>query len=308
MLTTVVFRIAVGASLAVGLSAALLSGVASAGGNTGGCTDSGQTVNCGAGAGGQPGSDGGDGAGATLTSGGGGGASAPPQCPDFVPYSVAIPGGGDGGPPPAGAPQPGAWYVNLCAQGGVQGMATGVEWFATGQVPGTPPPDPALVGAQAASQLRLSSPSLVLSPSDSGYVNLAEWLWIDPSIWHPLTTTAQACNAGGCTTASATATPSYVTRSTGDGSTVTCNGPGTAYNTALPADAQSTSCLHTYTQTSAGQPSPDGNPNDAAFPITATVTWTVTWAGPDGSAGALPSLTTEGRSSLKVAQIESVNN
>ena len=126
-------------------------------------------------------------------------------------------------------------------------MATGVEWFATGQVPGTPPPDPAVVGAQAASELRLSSPSLVLSPSNSGYVNLAEWLWIDPSIWHPFTTTAQACNAGGCTTASATATPAYVTWSTGDGSTVTCNGPGTAYNTALPADAQSTACSHTYT-------------------------------------------------------------
>ena len=49
-------------------------------------------------------------------------------------------------------------------------------------------------------------------------------------------------------------------------------------------------------ETSAGQPSPDGNPNDAAFPITATVTWSVAWAGPDGSAGALPSLTTEGTS------------
>jgi hypothetical protein len=166
-------------------------------------------------------------------------------------------------------------------------MATGVEWFATGQVPGTPPPDPAVVGAQAASELRLSSPSLVLSPSNSGYVNLAEWLWIDPS---------------------ATATPAHVTWSTGDGSTLTCNGPGTVYNTAFPADAQSTGCSHTYTQTSAGQPSPDANPNDAAFPVTATVTWTVAWAGPDGSAGALPSLTTEGTSSLKVAQIESVNN
>ena len=144
-------------SLAIAVAPAPAFAGTGTGGGSGGCTDSGQTVNCGAGAGGQPGSGGGDGAGATLTSGGGG-ASAPPQCPDFVPYSVAIPGGGDGGPPPAGAPQPGAWYVNLCAQGGVQGMATGVEWFATGQVPGTPPPDPAVVGAQAASELR--SPAL----------------------------------------------------------------------------------------------------------------------------------------------------
>ena len=198
--------------------------------------------------------------------------------------------------------------MNLCAEGTAQGMATGVEWFATGQVPGTPPPDPAVVGAQAASELQLSSPSLVLSPSSTGYVHLAEWLWIDPSIWHPFTTTAQACTAGGCTTASATATPAYVTWSSGDGATLTCNGPGTAYNTALPATSQSTYCSHTYTETSAGQPTPNGNPNDAAFPITATVTWTVRWTGPAGSGGSLPSLTTRGTTSLKVAQIESVNN
>ncbi len=99
-----------------------------------------------------------------------------------------------------------------------------------------------------------------------------------------------------------------MTWSTGDGSTVTCNGPGTAYDTALPADAQSTDCSHTYTETSAGQPSPDGNPNDAAFPITATVTWSVAWAGPDGSAGAPAQPHHPGSDSLEVAQIESVNN
>jgi hypothetical protein len=198
--------------------------------------------------------------------------------------------------------------VDLCAVGNAMSMATGLAWFGTGQVPGTPPPDPATVGAEAASGLRLPEPSLTLSPATTAYVNLAEWLRIDPSVWHSFTTSAQACTAGGCTTASATATPSYVTWSTGDGSTVTCNGPGTAYNEAIPADAQSTSCSHTYTTTSAGQPTPDGNPNDAAFPVTATVTWTVAWSGPDGSAGALPSLTTEATTSLKVAQIESVNN
>ena len=221
------------------------------GGGSGGCTDSGQTVDCGSGVDGQPGSSGGTGGDATPVSDGGG--STAPQCPDYVPYSVAVPGGGDGGPPPAGAPQPGAWYVNLCAQGGVQGMATGVEWFATGAVPNVPPPDPAVVGAEAASELRLSSPSLVLSPSNSGYVNLAEWLWIDPSIWHSLCTTAQACNAGGCTAATATATPAYVTWNTGDGSTLTCSGPGTVYNTALPADAQS-SDLHPHLYADLGGP------------------------------------------------------
>ena len=98
-----------------------------------------------------------------------------------------------------------------------------------------------------------------------------------------------------------------MTWNTGDGSVVTCSGPGTAYNPDLSADAQSTNCSHVYTVTSADQPTPAGNPNDAAFTVTATITWTVAWSGPNGSAGALPSLTTHASSSLKVAQIESVN-
>ena len=275
-----------------------------AGGGT--CSDSGNTVTCGTGVGGTPGTGSGTGGGSASSTGGASTVSTPP-CPDYVPYSTAFPGA-DGGPPPAGSTQPGAWYVDLCATGTVVTQGLGVVWFTTGQAPTVPPPDPSAVGAQAASQLQLPDPSLVLSPTGTGYVNLAEWLWIDPSIWHPFTTSAQACNAGGCVTATATATPAYVTWNTGDGSTLTCNGPGTAYNSAISASAQSTSCSHTYTTTSASQPAPSGNPNAAAFTVTATVTWMVAWSGPDGSAGSLSSLTTQASTALVVTQIESVNN
>jgi hypothetical protein len=275
------------------------------GGGVGGCTDSGNTVSCGTGVPGDPGSGSGTGGGPAPMTGGATTVSTP-ACPNFVLYSTVFPGS-EGGPPPAGVTPPGTWYVNLCATGNAITQGLGVAWFATGQAPTVPPPDPAVVGAQAASELQLPSPSPTLSPSTKGYANLAEWYWIAPSTWHRFTTSAQACNAGGCVTATASATPAYVTWSTGDGSTVTCNGPGTAYNPALGASGQSTNCSHTYTTTSAGQPTPDGNPNDAAFPITATVTWTVAWSGPDGSAGALPSLTTSASTSLVVAQIESVN-
>ena len=279
-----------------------------AGGTTGTCTDSGSTVSCGTGVSGSTGTGSGSGGGPAPTGGGSGTTVSVPTCPNYVPYSSEF-DGQSGGPPPAGAVQPGAWYFNTCSIGSATGQATGVIWLATGQAtPTVPPPDPAVAGAQAASELQLPVPTLTLSPATTGYVNLAEWLWINATVWHSLSTTAQACNTGGCITATATATPSYVTWDTGDGSTVTCNGPGTPYNPSLPATAQSTTCSHTYATTSAGQPSPDGNPNDAAFPITATITWTVAWAGPDGSAGALPSLTTRGATSLEVAQIESVNN
>jgi hypothetical protein len=204
--------------------------------------------------------------------------------------------------------QPGGWYVDLCSVGNAQSIAQGLQWFATGQAPTIAPPDPATVGAQAASELQLPIPSLALSPVTAGYVNLAEWLSVAPSIWHLFTTSAQACNAGGCTTAAATATPAIVTWNTGDGSVVACNGPGTAYNPDLSASEQSTACSHTYATTSAGQPDSGGNPNDGAFTVTASVTWTVAWSGPDGSAGVLPSLITEAPTSLKVTQIESVND
>ena len=205
--------------------------------------------------------------------------------------------------------QPGAWYVNTCATGSATGQATGVVWLATGQAaPTVPPPDPAVAAAQAASELQLPSPTLTLSPSTTGYVNLAEWLWITSATWHSLSTTAQACNAGGCVAATATATPSYVTWNTGDGSTVTCNGPGTPYDAALPATSQSTTCSHTYTTTSAGQPSPDGNPTMPPSRSPPPSPGALPGRVPNGSAGVLPSLTTQGATSLEVAQIESVNN
>ena len=297
-------RIAVVVVLGGLIYVAVPSGAARASGS-GGCADSGVMLGCASGMGGGPGNQG-PSSGASGAGSDAGGVVAP-HCPDYVPYSVAIPGG-VGGPPPAGAVQPGAWYVDLCSVGNAQGIATGVQWFATGQAPTIAPPDPATVGAQAASELQLPTPSLALSPVTTGYVNLAEWLSVTPSIWHLLTTTAQACNPGGCTAATATATPAIVTWNTGDGSVVTCNGPGTAYNPDLSANEQSTSCSHTYTTTSAGQPDPDGNPNDGAFMVTAAVTWTVAWSGPDGSAGVLPSLITEASTSLQVTQIESVND
>jgi hypothetical protein len=280
---------------------AFASGVGGLSGGTGACADSGSTIGCAAAAGGSTGSGSSGGTGATTTGDvGGGGTTSTPSCPNYVPYP-------QGGPPPAGENPDGAWYTNTCATGVSQGMGTGVVWIVTNQAPPPPPPDPAVVAAQAASQLQLATPTLTFSPATTAYVKFPEWLWINAGIWHPVTTSATACNAGGCTTATATATPNYVTWDTGDGAPATvCEGPGTPYVLSVPNSEQSTQCSHTYVISSIGEPSPDGNPNDAAFPITATIDWTVTWAGPDGSAGQLPAIKTQGTSTLQVQQIESV--
>jgi hypothetical protein len=282
---------------------AFASGGGGLSGGGGTCSDSGNTVGCttGVGGSGETGTTGGSGATTTGdNTGGGGGSTTAPTCPNYVPYP-------QGGAPPAGENPNGAWYINTCAVGTPQGQATGLTWIVNNQPPPPPPPDPALVAAQAASQLQLASPTLTLSPAANAYVNFPEWLSINAAIWHPFTTSATACNAGGCTTAAATATPDYVTWNTGDSTAATvCYGPGTTYDTSVAFSDQSTQCSHIYAISSIGQPSPNGLSADAAFPITAAVTWSVTWAGPDGSTGQLATIGTQGTSSLKVEQIESV--
>src|SRR3546814_13560063 len=69
----------------------------------------------------------------------------------------------------------------------------------------------------------------------------------------------------------------------GDGTGVTCDGPGTAYDSGAPSASQSTDCGHTYRQSSATQP-------DNAYDMTATVHWGGTYTvrlGGGGDLGAL---------------------
>jgi hypothetical protein len=113
----------------------------------------------------------------------------------------------------------------------------------------------------------------------------------------------------GSVSATAVATPSSVAWSMGDGVVVTCDGPGTPFDPALPASQQSTQCTHTYTVSSAGQPSRDGNANDGAFDVVTTIDWSVSWsaAGAAGG-GVLPNLSTSTSSQVRVEQVESINS
>jgi hypothetical protein len=164
--------------------------------------------------------------------------------------------------------------------------------------------NPGAVAAQAAASIVLPPPSIELNPASFSVVNLPSWLAIAPAQWHPFTATATA----GGVTVSAVATPVSVTWNMGDGAGIVhCDGPGTAYNPSLSESVQIPSCTYTYKRSSDGQPSVDGNPNDGAFRVTATVTWTVTWAavGEPGG-GTLPSLQTASTVGVRVEQVESV--
>lgn len=205
-----------------------------------------------------------------------------------------------------GGPTPGGWYSVTCIDNATGAATTRTEWIPDLSAVATAPAvDPRQVALQAENSLHLPVPSLYFNPSGPSVVNLPTWLWIDPSVWRQYSVTASV----GTVSATAVATPESVTWEMGDGRVVLCVGPGHPFEVGLPASGQGTACMFTYRTSSIGQPSPDGNPDDAAYRVRATITWDVSWTaqGAPGQ-GILPTLTTSAEASLRVVQVESVNS
>jgi len=167
-----------------------------------------------------------------------------------------------------GGPEPGQWVFPDCRGPGVIDPMPAV--WVTGAKPATATVQlaPVVVAEQAAKTLRLTSAVIEMAPPDGHpqLVNVATWLWVNPAAWHPVTATATA----GPVTTTAVAAPTKVVWTMGDGSTVTCNGPGTPYDASTP-DA-TTDC--SYTWSTAG-----------TYAVTATIYWTITWAAAGAAGG-----------------------
>ena len=233
------------------------------------------------------------------TSGSDGGAAFPGSCIYEPPSPYVAKAFGVGGP------LPGEWLLYGCP-GFDLGLVNskGIVWMNMVWVTYARPLAVTLQAAeQAESAITLPSPVIETNPAGTAFVNLSTWFWVSSSVWRPFTATATA----GGVTSSATATPIRVEFSTGDGGSVTCDGAGTAYDRSEPSSAQTTACSHIYHSSSVNEQSPDGNPNNAAYTVTATITWSVTWqaiGAPGG--GSLPAVTTTSTARLRVEQIESV--
>jgi hypothetical protein len=277
----------------VGLAAVNVVSTASQANTVRGGDGHGRTITVGASRSGS----GGGGPGGATGGGGAGQAQSPWLCVD-----TKLVLNDEGGFAPGG-PTPGSWYSVTCINQVTGASTTATEWIPD-QVATTPAVNPYVVALQAENSLRLPSPTTHFDPAGFSVVNLATWLWIGGGIWHPYAVTATV----GTVSATAVATPESVTWVMGDGGVETCGGPGAPFDPAGPAN-QSTNCLHTYSTSSMGQPSPDGNPNDGAYPVIATVQWSVTWSavGAEGG-GALPPLSTSTSTSIRVEQVQSVNS
>ena len=168
----------------------------------------------------------------------------------------------------AGGPTPGEWIIPTCAGPGV--IDPMPPFWVSGAKPAatTVQVAPVVVAEQAAKTLGLTSAVIEMAPPDGHpqLVNVATWLWVNPAAWRPVTATATA----GPVTTTAVAAPTKVVWTMGDGSTVTCNGPGTPYDPSTP-DA-TTDCSYTW-------------PAAGTYTVTATIYWTITWAAAGAAGG-----------------------
>lgn len=184
-----------------------------------------------------------------------------------------------------------------------------------------PPPSrlPAVVD-RALGRARLPLPRPGTSPGrvdgigHSSVVNVATWLWVDPSLWHSVSATASA----GRITATVWAypvsvlweaswdfprpsdDPEHATTLGPERLSKTCRGPGTRY---VPGQAQqSTACSFVFREPTLG----------TWRQLHARVRWVVHWAvsgrsdGVVGGEGLLPAATTSRTVPLRVLQVESI--
>lgn len=186
--------------------------------------------------------------------------------PPTAPYCTYTPAPGLTSTLGVGGATPGEWYYEQCYNEGFVNPMPAV-WIPD-PTPTTQPPPPSAVPAiasQALGNASLVSPTIVLNPVGAQVTNFASWLAISPADWHPVTATAD----DGGVAVTVTATPTAVEWNFGNGSSLSCPGPGAVYDPSKPDDEQSTYCSYTW-------PAPSFNQPGGTYDVTATIEYQVT--------------------------------
>ena len=195
-----------------------------------------------------------------------------------------------------GGPTPGKWVLPVCAGPGVIDPMPPI--WVVNATPQAPAANPVVLVRQALSNLALPTPTIEMAPpaDRDQLVNVATWLWIDPAAWRGMSATASA----GPVTTTATATPAEVVWQMGDGQSVTCLGPGTAYDPSKPN--ATTDCSYTWRKSSAGQPG-------GAYQVTATLYYQAAWSATGAPGGGSLWLVAgpSAHAAVRVAESEAIN-
>jgi len=193
-------------------------------------------------------------------------------------------------PPPAGeTPGSGQWARWDCSDG-----TAGISWLPNSR----PVVAPVSLAREASRHLPLPAPQISVNPpaGQAQLVNLPTWLWVSPLTWGVRAATASVPGLA----ATATATPTRVTWTMGDGGRVVCHGAGTAYSSRFAPGSASPTCGYVYRHGSA-------RAAGGAYTVTATTTWRITWTATIGTGGSLPSISRSSQISLRVAEAQAVN-
>jgi hypothetical protein len=144
---------------------------------------------------------------------------------------------------------------------------TNLIWLAV--PPGPEGVDVEALAERAVERMGLAPIGIGIVPDDEpgkiGAVGLPVWLWVDqpaPNTFGPISESASTSNV----TVTATARVTSTDWDLGDGTVITCDGPGTPYEDRFGI-APSPDCGHTYDK--------QGDP----YTVTATTHWLVEWEG-----------------------------
>lgn len=155
--------------------------------------------------------------------------------------------------------------LRLLAQGGGGGAA----------IP-PPPPDPAVLAQQALAAMNLRAIDIGIVPESApgriGIIGLPTWMWAENPGANTVGPITRSASLRGYSV-TATAKVKKVVWKMGDGTSVSCTGPGTPYKDSFGKKSSPT-CGHTYTR-------------QGRYTVTATSYWVVAWAG-IGQAGTIP--------------------
>lgn len=205
--------------------------------------------------------------------------------------------------PPAGKnPEDGAWYD--CSRPIPDRTApgrAGSNFTVTSEWRETAPTDVVEMTPGQAAQILVASfqlqgidPGMVprYDQGQEGTVGMPVWMWVrntsDTLAWGPYTRSEQI----GGLAMSATARVASVTWHMGDGKTVVCTGPGTPYQEAY-GKQPSPDCGYKYT-------------SRGTYQVTAVTNWEVSWTGPGGASGMIPT-TTQTTVDVPVGSLQAVN-
>ncbi|MEY9887695.1 hypothetical protein ABIA31_001324 [Catenulispora sp. MAP5-51] len=190
----------------------------------------------------------------------------------------------------------GSWYQWRCKDTADQQNLTPIPKNDLETWVPRPAMSPRDVAQEALKEIHLSAPAMNTSPRDGApqWVNFPVFLWTDARDWHPLSATAKVPGIQVL----ATATPESLTWDMGDGSVVTCTGPGTPFTDSTPAASVSPDCGYLYRRASDAEPGGE-------FTVRVTEAWRVTWVG-GGQSGTLPDLTTTSSIAVRVAESQAL--